>query len=47
VACCTVIPITSGTLISAGPLETFTTTVSPCWYSESAVGSWPVIVPDG
>jgi len=47
VACWTDIPITSGTLTRAGPLETFTTTVSPCWYSESAAGCWPVIVPDG
>ena len=38
-------PITSGTLTSAGPVETFTVTASPCWYSDPAAGSWPVIVP--
>src|SRR5579863_6968509 len=32
---------------SWGPVETFTTMVSPCWYSELAFGSCPVIVPCG
>src|SRR5271169_5083100 len=40
-------PVTSGTVISAGPLETSTVTVLPCRSTVPAGGSVPITIPAG